>query len=239
MYSCIHTYYIYIYTYIYIYIYREREIYTHSYIDGASLELLSQTTFAAREHLGMETVCLRGWRNTVGNLIELLGLNKTTYHGPQSTGICVTKTEGYGFVEFEISNTTIPTDSANLSLLPLVMPASLDSRGRPPWCQTSPVWIWALRVFFETEHNIKQTTQANTIVSFATDSRAARRPRRPLGCWVRSDASAGKGGPPQGAVSETGTKQRRTAGWRAVSAAGLRGKGPRTPCGGEVLHKAV
>ena len=33
-------------------------------------------------------VIVRGWRNTVGNLIELFWL-KQTYHGPQFTCICV------------------------------------------------------------------------------------------------------------------------------------------------------
>ena len=31
--------------------------------------------------------CPRGWRNTVGNLVELVWLNET-YHGLQCTGIC-------------------------------------------------------------------------------------------------------------------------------------------------------
>ena len=42
---------------------------------------------------------LRGWRNTIGNLIEFLRLNKA-YHGLRLPGKCV-KHRGYGFIEFE------------------------------------------------------------------------------------------------------------------------------------------
>ena len=37
-----------------------------------------------------------------------LGLNKGVSHGPQFVGTCM-KTEGYGFVNFKISNSTIST----------------------------------------------------------------------------------------------------------------------------------
>ena len=40
--------------------------------------------------------CLRGWRNTVGNLIEFLSDPKKTYHRPQLTGISV-KSRGAWF----------------------------------------------------------------------------------------------------------------------------------------------
>ena len=36
-------------------------------------------------------------------------LAQKTYHGPELTGICIKFTEGYGFIEFEISNSTIST----------------------------------------------------------------------------------------------------------------------------------
>ena len=39
-------------------------------------------------HGGVQNQASRGWRNTVGNLIDIFWLNKT-YHGPQFTGICV------------------------------------------------------------------------------------------------------------------------------------------------------
>ena len=50
---------------------------------------------------------MRGGQNTVGNLVELLGLKKA-YRGLQFTGTCVNNRE-YGFIEFEISNNTIST----------------------------------------------------------------------------------------------------------------------------------
>ena len=67
----------------------------------------------ATVHLGARTSAaprislLRGWRNTVANLIELLWL-KQTYHGLQFTCICVNN-RGYSFIEFETSNNTIST----------------------------------------------------------------------------------------------------------------------------------
>ena len=47
---------------------------------------------------------MRGWRSTVGNLNELFWLRKAG-HGLLSADICE-KTRGYGFNEFQMSNST-------------------------------------------------------------------------------------------------------------------------------------
>ena len=49
---------------------------------------------AAHKHAGAQAR-MRGWRNTVGSLIESAWLKKT-YRGPQSTGMCI-KTRGVQF----------------------------------------------------------------------------------------------------------------------------------------------
>ena len=48
---------------------------------------------------------LRGWRNTVGNRVEVVWLKQTCY-GPHFAGTCM-KHRGHGFGEFEISNSTV------------------------------------------------------------------------------------------------------------------------------------
>ena len=57
--------------------------------------------------------CLRGWRNTVGSLIEIVWLKKTV-HGPQCTGICVNH---IGVFNSTISTVLFQLHSANPSLL--------------------------------------------------------------------------------------------------------------------------
>ena len=69
----------------------------------------------------------RGWRNTVGNLIEIVWLNKTC-HGPQFTAICGKNNEGYGFIEFELSNSTTSTVFGQ----PLQYPISACARTHRP-----------------------------------------------------------------------------------------------------------
>ena len=54
-------------------------------------------------HVGRGHHLMRGWRNMVGNLIEMFWLKKAC-HGHQFTGILYgLKPEAYGFIEFEIS----------------------------------------------------------------------------------------------------------------------------------------
>ena len=70
---------------------------------------------------------LRGWRNTVGNLIELLWLCKT-YYRLQFTGICVTNRGGKVSSNSRSQTVPVKQHSANLSP-PCALPDRLDVRG--------------------------------------------------------------------------------------------------------------
>ena len=80
---------------------------------------------------------LRGWRNTVGNLIEFAWLKKAC-HGLQFIDICVA--EAYGFIEFEMSHNIISTVFCQPLMhayeFALPSPASAGARHRAGWAST-------------------------------------------------------------------------------------------------------
>ena len=86
---------------------------------------------------------MRGWRNSVGNLIELLWLRET-YHGLQFTGLCM-KHRGYGFIEFDgiavlaKANTTrtLQTESLFIKRKPTARTEVLQASLLIDWCEAA------------------------------------------------------------------------------------------------------
>ena len=83
-----------------------------SYILGSMMTKAPPPTLASlppcAPPVQMEGAGLRGWPKSVGDLIEMCWVRKAC-NGPRFTDTCVDKTEGYGFIEVEISNSAIST----------------------------------------------------------------------------------------------------------------------------------
>ena len=90
---------VYIYIYIYTHIWRDTHIYIYIYTyiihNTYTYIQTSDTIHICVYASSTSSACSRGWRNTVGSLIETSWL-KRNYYGPQFTGICA-KSRGVRF----------------------------------------------------------------------------------------------------------------------------------------------
>ena len=85
---CIYVYiYIYIHIHMYVCVYTYIYIYIHIWLPSPRA-VIDRGSLAECTSPSLETIRVRGWWNTVGNVIEIIWL-KQTYHGLEFTGICV------------------------------------------------------------------------------------------------------------------------------------------------------